>query len=143
MDRKLVSASTPSSTGKAILWMSVIVRRVRAEERGCDPECTLFPFPWKGEWLHPPSGVGDERLLRHRCSAVVAVHWPRSLLILWTSSVGSPRIFGLVLESSALSTLPGLIFLVGEVVGLIVLLIDKLVPIPPSLAAGGVKFPVK
>src|SRR5690348_12795573 len=29
--------------------------------------------------------------LPHYCSAVVASHWPRSLLILWTSNVGSPK----------------------------------------------------
>ncbi len=40
---------------------------------------------------YPPSSAGGECLRHHRCSAVVAVHWPRFLLILWTSNVGSPE----------------------------------------------------
>src|SRR6185295_19004303 len=52
---------------------------------------TTPSFQAKYELLHPPSAVGAQRLCYHCCSAVVAVHWPRSLLILWTSNVGSPE----------------------------------------------------
>jgi hypothetical protein len=43
----------------------------------------------------------------YRFSAVVAVHWPSSLLILWTSKVGSPESFLTFLPSSSTCS-PGL-----------------------------------
>src|SRR6266851_2489881 len=55
--------------------------------------CANFRNSGKGGLLRPPAAVCDQRLHYCRCSAVVAVHWPRSLVILWTSNMGSPESF--------------------------------------------------
>src|ERR1700687_2061756 len=52
---------------------------------------TNLPFQGRPSFS-TPSATSDESLHHHRCSAVVAVHWPRFLLILRISNVASPEV---------------------------------------------------
>src|SRR5215469_11225539 len=70
-----------------------LCRRVRCRITN-RASCSHHHFPLPREEACCSSlrqALGGERLHNHRCSAVVAVHWPRFLLILWTSNVGSPE----------------------------------------------------